>query len=352
MPRAWIWWQLIVGWLPIWALFTVLVTVAHGAPLQEGAIVALRLIVCGAALGVLVYRATQYLPWPHPFRARFVLIHVLAAGAYSVTWIALNSVIESLIRGQLSLALGPGTVPFLVTGAWLYAMVAGAAYAQRAAEREAKLTALAARSQLAALRAQLHPHFLFNALHTVVQLIPIDPRGAVHAAEKLAQLLRSTLEETRDLVPLAEEWTLVQHYLAIEAIRFGDRLRVRHAIDDQALDDTLPSFALQTLVENAVRHAVATAIDPIELRITAVREGRILVLGVADTGCGAQSTQLETGSGTGLRRLRERLAALYSANASLEFTATVPHGVTAGLRVPQPQRPSAFAARAGELADE
>ena len=317
MPRAWIWSQLIVGWLPIWALFTVLITAVHGAPLQEGAAVAFRLIACAAALGVVVYRATERLPWPHPFRARFVLIHVFAAAAYSVAWLVLNSVIESLIRGQLSIALGPGFVIFLVTGAWLYAMVAGAAYAHRAAEREATLTALAARTQLAALRSQLHPHFLFNALHTVVQLIPIEPSGAVHAAEKLARLLRSTLEETRDLVPLAEEWALVQHYLAIEAIRFGDRLQVRAAIDEGALADTLPSFALQTLVENAVRHGASTAIDPIELRISAVREGHVLVLTVADTGPGAPIAQLENGEGTGLRRLRERLAALYTANASL-----------------------------------
>src|SRR4026208_1160253 len=100
-------------------------------------------------------------------------------------------------------------------------MVSGVVYASEATERASKAEAIAARSQLAALRAQLNPHFLFNALHTVVQLMPVDPKGASRAAEQLAGLLRVTLEQDRDLVLLAEEWSFVEKYLELESLRFG-----------------------------------------------------------------------------------------------------------------------------------
>jgi LytS/YehU family sensor histidine kinase len=303
--------------------------------LLQGALAALKLIACAAVLGVLVHRLTLRVPWPHPFRLRFVLTHVVAAIVYAMAWIVLDSLVEGAARGELVIAIGPGIEVFLITGVWLYVMVAGVAYAFQAAERESQLKLLAARSQLSMLRAQLHPHFLFNALHTVVQLIPIDHRAAVRAAEQLAGLLRTTLEENRDVVPLAEEWALVQRYLAIESIRFGERLKVESAIDDETLADTLPSFALQTLVENAVRHAAAPAATATTLKITTRREGRVLHVEVADSGVGASQTQLEQGGGTGLPRLRERLATLYD-GAQLVFRATVPQGVTASLHVPQP----------------
>jgi hypothetical protein len=89
---------------------------------------------------------------------------------------------------------------------------------------------VAARAQLAALRAQVQPHFLFNALHTVVQLIPIDPKRAVEAAELVADLLRTTLEEQREEVTLGDEWRFVSRYLAVERIRFGDRLLLREDV--------------------------------------------------------------------------------------------------------------------------
>jgi len=343
--------QLLIGWMPMWALFTVLMSVTHGMRLLNGAAVALQLMVIAAALGVLVHRLTLRVPWPHPFRARFLLLHIAAAFAYAAAWTLLNNIVEGLVRGKIVLVPERGAEIFIVTGMWLYVMVAGVSYAFQAAERESQLKVLAARSQLSMLRAQLHPHFLFNALHTVVQLIPLDQRAAVHAAEQLAGLLRTTLEETRDVVALADEWALVQRYLAIERIRFGDRLQVDSTIAVETLTDTLPTFSLQTLVENAVRHAAAPVATPTTLKITTRREGRELVVEVADDGAGASAAQLQNGSGTGLPRLRERLATLYD-GARLDFRATVPRGVTATLRVPQAAASSAAWAENREAADD
>jgi Histidine kinase len=335
MSRTWIWIQLLIGWLPIWALFTVLMMAAHSTSFRDAAPIALRLITAAALLGIGVYRLAARLPWPHPFRLRFVAMHILAAGIFSVSWVALNSLIESSLRWQLVVALGPGLVPYLITGVWMYVMVAGVAYATRAAERSAQMATLEARTQLAALRSQLHPHFLFNALHTVVQLIPMDPKAAVRAAELLSEALRIAIEEQRDQVPLSDEWAFVQRYLAIESLRFGERLRLHVAIDDAALRGVLPSFALQTLVENAVRHAAAPRVEPTELKVCASVTNQVLLLSVVDDGAGAKTQDIEQGAGTGLRRLRERLAWLYGTEARLVLSNLSTGGFSAMLSIPQ-----------------
>jgi signal transduction histidine kinase len=335
MPRIWIWVQLFIGWLPVWVLFTLLMMSAHQASAGEAGLIALRMIVAAAVLGIAVYRFTARLHWPHPFRLRFVAQHVVAAGLYSTIWLLLNSLIESAFRQHWVMVIGPGLGPYLVTGVWLYAMIAGVAYASHAATRAAQTAALEARTRLAALRAQMHPHFLFNALHTVVQLIPVDPRGAVRAAEQLAGALRVTIEEQRDQVPLSDEWDFVNRYLEIEGIRFGDRLRVRAHLDAVVMQCHLPTFALQTLVENAVRHAAAPRVEPTEIDISATQADGVLILSVSDNGLGADLEAIERGAGTGLRRLRERLSWLYGSSARLELSNGSAAGFTACLRIPQ-----------------
>jgi two-component system, LytTR family, sensor kinase len=335
MSRGWVWLQLVVAWLPMWALFTALIVIAHGMPLPDAALSGLRMVVAGALLGIAVSRFVARTPWPYPFRLGFVAAHVLAAVGYSLTWWLLICAIDSFLIGHLAISIGPGIGAFIITGIWLYVMVAGVAYANLAAQRAAKIEAHAARTQLDALRSQLHPHFLFNALHTVVQLIPTDPRAASRAAEMLAAALRTTIEEQRDIICLAEEWAFVERYLAIELIRFGDRLRVVTQIAEAARSASLPSFALQTLVENAVRHAAAPRIEATTVKISAAMTGEILTLTVTDDGVGANVEEIERGAGTGLRRLRERMRWLYGDRAQLQLASEPGAGFAATLIVPQ-----------------
>ncbi|HSS27092.1 MAG TPA: histidine kinase [Usitatibacter sp.] len=330
MPRTWLWVQVAAAWLPVWALFTILMMDVHELPLRVASVGALQLIVAAAILAYPVHLFARRHPWPHPFRPGFMLRHALGAALYSVGWIAVVSVIRSLTVGHFAIAAGPGLTAFLVTGVWLYLIVAGVIYANEAARRAGELEAHAARAQLAALRSQLHPHFLFNALHTVVQLIPVDPRGAANAAEQLGAALRTTVDEERDLVTLAEEWAFVERYLAIESIRFGDRLVVRPRIADEALAAELPSFALQTLVENAVLHGAQENEAPTLVTIEARVEGATLWVIVSDDGPGGTGE-----GGTGLRRLRDRLRALYGDRAVLACGARAPRGFEASLKVPQ-----------------
>jgi len=333
--RTWIWVQLAIGWLPLWALLTVLMATVHQESLAAAVPGASRLVFGAALLGLLVYRFVAGNPWPRPIRPIFVVKHLAAMTLYAFGCMLFYSATESLLRQQLVLVVGPGLVPFFVTGAWFYVMVAAVAYANEAAARASQLAALEARAQLAVLRGQMHPHFLFNALHTVVQLIPVDPRSASRAAELLADVLRAALSEPRDKVTLAQEWDFVQRYLAIERIRFGERLQVTEAFDAASLACRLPSFALQTLVENAVRHAAAPRIEAVTIRIAARVDGDVLVVLVSDNGPGADVASIAQSSGTGLRRLREQLKWLHGSKAALTLASAPGAGLEATLSIPQ-----------------
>jgi hypothetical protein len=336
MRRTLVWVQLVIGWLPVWALYTLLMVSMHDTALLVAAFVAFRAVACAAILGLLAQRVFERLPWPHPFRLSFAGLHVFGALLFAGGWLVLTTLVESafdLFTHGLAVRV-PFVIPFLILGVWLYAMVAGVSYALHASARAARAEALAARSQLAALRGQLNPHFLFNALHTVVQLIPRRPDEAVRTAEQLAGLLRATIEEDRDLVPLAEEWGFVERYLALEQVRCGDRLVVVRDMTPEAREAMVPSFALQTLVENAVRHGVAPRIEPTTVTVHAALSSGMLTVSVHDSGAGADPGQLAAGPGTGLRRLRERLAVLFGARGGLDI-ASGSTGFTATLRIPQ-----------------
>ncbi|HEX9165816.1 MAG TPA: histidine kinase [Gemmatimonadales bacterium] len=344
MSRAGVWVQLIVAWLPVWVLYSTMIVAAHeGTSFFNAAMIGLRAIACAAVLGLGVYRFTERFPWPHPIRWRFVAAHLVAAPLYAITWVVLTNLVEVVLHVRPH---DPGVVMirlplarYLVMGFWLYLTVTGVAYTLRAAERAARAEAAAVRAQLAALRGQLNPHFLFNALHSVVQLIPTEPSLAARAAEQVAGLLRTTLEEERDLVSLGEEWDFVERYLAVERIRFGDRLRVRAAISGPAREASLPSFALQTLVENAVRHGVEPKVGDTLITVDAtLRDGRLTVE-VRDDGAGMDGGH-GPGSGTGLARLRERLAGIYGAEGQLDARPDPVAGFRATLVVPQDLQPA------------
>jgi LytS/YehU family sensor histidine kinase len=335
MSRRVVWLQLLIGWLPVWALVMVLMVVAHPQiGLQNAALGSLRMIVAAALLGFLVQRFVERRPWPARVTPRFVAMHLLAATIYSISWLVLSSGFASIVQGALVLAVGPSTHATLVMGVWLYVMIAGVSYTTQTTERAARAEANAAKAQLAALRSQINPHFLFNALHTVVQLIPREPKQAAQAAEELAMLLRTAIEEDRDVVRVAEELAFVEKYLAVERIRFGDRLRVTMHVTAAAKDAVVPTFAVQTLVENAVRHGAAPRVDPTDVTIEASIADRRLTLTVRDTGAGATDEQLRAATGTGLRRLRERLAVLYGDTATLDVSANG-SGMVATLMIPQ-----------------
>jgi LytS/YehU family sensor histidine kinase len=300
-------------------------------------VAAVAMSVTGIATSFLAYRFVRRVPWSRPFRVRFLAAHLLAAPALAVVWGLSTAAIELLVTGESFFGyLDRPWEGFLTIGVVVYLIVAGVSYADESSARAARAEALAARTQLAALRAQIHPHFLFNALHTVMHLVSADPVRAAQALELLAELLRTALGEQRDEVSLGDEWRFVSRYLALERIRFGDRLVIRQDIAPHLLDARVPAFALQTLVENAVQHGAAPRRAPTEIVVAATNGASDLTLSVRNSGdVGARRTvSLAAGAGTGLARLRERLAALYGGTARLECRPGKDGGFEATLVVP------------------
>lgn len=188
-------------------------------------------------------------------------------------------------------------------------------HAREQAEAATRARSEAAEAQLAALQAQIHPHYLFNALNTIAALVRTDARAAEATVENVAQVLRKTLDRSRRTVaPLSEEIDYLKAYLAVEKQRWGDRLRVSWAIAHDALAVPVPPLVLQPLVENALKHGLGQRIKGGMIEIVAGFVAGDLVLSVADDGAGLP---LQHEEGTGLSNLRQRLATLYGSAASL-----------------------------------
>ena len=203
--------------------------------------------------------------------------------------------------------------------------------------REQELVELAATAQLAALRAQINPHFLFNSLNSIAQLIRADPDRAEACVERLAEMFRYVLRYgEKDFVPLAEELELARAYLDIERARFGDRLRVETHVDPPSLQHLIPNLILQPLVENAVRHGLSRKRGGGTVRIDASLADGCLELSVGDDGLGMPDTALERvyEHGIGLRNLRDRLERLYGPAHLPQITSAPGSGTRVRLRLP------------------
>ncbi len=216
-------------------------------------------------------------------------------------------------------ALLAGVPTGLVIVGSLYGLRVSTRFLYEHAREQAQLAVQAkeeaTRSQLAALQAQLHPHFLFNALNTVASLVRTDARRAEATVENLARILRRTLDRTeKTTIPLADELDYLRAYLSIEQARFGERLTVDWDVDGDALSCRIPPMTLQPLVENSLKHGLSRKLDGGRVCIAASREDGTLRLRVADDGPGFARDATD---GTGLGNLRRRLATLYGDAASL-----------------------------------
>jgi two-component system LytT family sensor kinase len=197
-----------------------------------------------------------------------------------------------------------------------------------AAQLEAQLT----QAKLEALRVQLNPHFLFNALNAISGLVRHDPEQADRAIADLGDILRNALQQNEGMVPLTEELDLVRRYLAIEEIRLRDRLKLEFEIDERARNVMVPVFALQLLVENAVRHAIEPRTSGGTIKITAERTEKGIALSVEDHGIDPAASATP-GSGVGLANIRARLHHLFGKAAEL-ITESHPGGTRVRLILP------------------
>jgi two-component system, LytTR family, sensor kinase len=300
-----------------------------------------------ALLTPAVFAIASRWPLARPHLARRATLHGLISIAFCAAWAGAGTVLRALLQPE---ALAGGVVLHFVSwffitlpfGVAVYLAVIGIEHAIRyfaeARDREiqmARLSEQLAGARFAALQAQLNPHFLFNTLNTIAVLVRDGNRaGAVQIVEQLSDLLRRILSRHRaNEVRLGDELDLIRQYLAIEQARFPDRLRVTFDIDDTALSGAVPSFALQHLVENAVRHGIAKREQGGHVKITARRADGMLELAVHDNGVGiAGSTPVPLGRG--LENTRERLRGLYGEHATLVVTRGPAGGTMATIRIP------------------
>ena len=267
-------------------------------------------------------------------------LHLLAGTAFAVVWAVCHITIDSFFSGEASLlsplSLARNTFVMLDKELLVYFIIVltshAAVYYQRYREGELR----ASQAQLQALKMQLHPHFLFNALHAISALVHRDPDAADKMIARLGDFLRLTLDASATQeVPLRRELEFLNCYLEIERVRFNDRLTTSVEVDPRVLDCRVPNLILQPLVENAIRHGVSQRTAPGHVRVRAERRGDALRLEVSDNGAGlSPQAKRATKGGVGLSNTRARLQQLYGSAYRFELSDDPRGGAIAALEIP------------------
>jgi two-component system, LytTR family, sensor kinase len=349
----------LAAWLPFFAVWVLFAMTLSRASLREA--IATSLISMGSVslLAFAVWYVCQWWPWPLRINLAFYLAQIGFACAFSITWAIVTRVLDSIRLGMnpfagLGAFVASPYLPWqLLTGIWLYGLFAGVSYAVQTRthlhEKETlamRAEALAAAARLDAIRARLNPHFLFNALHTLSALVRFRPEMAESAIERLGDMLRYTLKEDgRELVEFSEEYDFTRQYLAFEQLRYEDRLKIDLRVDPECVHFDIPPFSMQTLAENAVRHAISIRPEGGSIWITCTCNNGSLTLSVRDDGPGggpgddAEGHREDGGTSHhfGLRSLRERLRAAYGPSVDLSVHSG-PDGFEARFVVPAGDR--------------
>ena len=249
--------------------------------------------------------------------------------------------VYTAIEGRLGVWSERSSIAYLFIGVsvfttiWtiLYLTITTMRHSREVRRNEIQMKRALTNAELRALEAQLDPHFLFNCLNSIRGMISEDPVQARDMVTRLANILRYNLQKDRShTVPLASELEAVSDYLALESVRFEDRLRVHLEVDDAARQRTIPPMMLQTLVENAIKHGLEEVPSGADLFIRAGFLGDALRIEVENTGSLSQPTADSTQ--IGLANARERLRILYGERASLQLTPRGEGRVAATILIP------------------
>jgi two-component sensor histidine kinase len=270
-------------------------------------------------------------------RAGVARVAYLFAAAIPMGWWCLS------VAGNVSFGWNWSSLGFLLDGLLTTSLVVGVCayhtYSREAADslmrsqiERTRLTAELQRAQLRLLHAQIEPHFLFNTLSVVRALARTDRAATVVMLDNLIRYFAAALPRLRDSnVPLAQELQLVEAYLAIYRARMGTRLEYEIVAAEDLAQARVPSMALLTLVENALKHGVTPSVEGGFIRVSAARDAETLRLVVADSGRGLE---LRQGRGVGLANIRQRLRMMYGASATLSLKPAEPRGVVASICIP------------------
>jgi signal transduction histidine kinase len=311
---------------PLIAILTALFARPGGLFLGEAIAIAVPLTFAYAFMGLSAWYPCRQFPLKGSRALPLVLTHAAAAALLSATWVGF----AALLAGTLGLLpvftglqarFGTQAIALFAAGVLLYLLAAALNYvllaleaASEAERRESELAILAREAELAALKAQIRPHFLFNSLNSIASLAATDPPRAQQMCVRLGDFLRKSLAlGEKASISMREELELSRAYLAVEALRFGSRLEVEEDLDERGDRCLVPPLLLQPLVENAVRHGIASRIEGGTLRVgVACGAGRLRIL--IENPFDPDSPP-RPGSGRGLANVRRRLTARYGEEA-------------------------------------
>ncbi|MGH7494535.1 MAG: sensor histidine kinase [bacterium] len=355
MKTRWIVWSLIAGfWIAVGVLSAVqfyYTLLGEKVPISGQKVFAVQ--AAQWFLWIPFSGLILWLSWRFPFERKHwvgrLIVHLAASTVLAGIHVALHSLVviflepfpwrtnyafSEIFWGQLQSILD---LDFLIYWGVLGADIAFTYYHRY---REGELRAVALQAQLAqaqlqALKMQLHPHFLFNTLNAIAALVrKNENRQATDMIAGLSELLRLALENAgAQEVSLQQELEFLERYLAIEQIRFGDRLRVHLQIAPETLAARVPNLILQPLVENAIRHGIAARSSAGTIAISATRDDGMLHLQIADNGPGF-SAEAQTSSGVGLTNTRARLQRLYGASHKFVLANSERGGAVVTLEIP------------------
>jgi two-component system LytT family sensor kinase len=282
---------------------------------------------------VVVWLARRY-PLERRSAWRNVLVHAAAGAVLAVLKVAAERVLFAWMTGFWTYWLASTLALQLFVYGAIVTAAHGVVYYERSRERD-QLAARLAGVRLQLLSMQLQPHFLFNALNTIAELVHVNPEAADRMVTGLSDLLRRTLElGTVQEIPLDTELDVLGRYLDIQRARFGERLRVTIAADREVRAALVPVLLLQPIVENAIRHGLAEHLESGRIEISARRIDGRLAISVTDDGIGA-ATKVESAiEGVGLGNTRARLEALYGAEHRLDLATLPGRGVRVSLEIP------------------
>jgi sensor histidine kinase YesM len=321
-------------WALIAGLLAVLLAAGRGVPWADAGLIAAPLSAIYAFVCLSSWYVARSLPLGRTGALRLGVTAASAALVSSAAWLALarawidllarrwSAIDAAAFSGAETLVFGSGLLLYLLSLSVSY-LVAAFEHSRAAERRSFQAQVLSREAELRSLRAQIDPHFLFNSLHSISALTVADPQAARRMCLLLAGFLRDSLTlggESR--IPLGRELDLVQRFLEVERVRFGERLQI-HVDAGNAADCLVPPLVLQPLVENAVTHGIAHSLAGGCIRIEAARTAAVLSI-VVENPCEPDRPR-RPGGGVGLTNVRGRLRALHGSEARAD---TVEHDGT------------------------
>jgi signal transduction histidine kinase len=349
--KLWLWYGL--GWLPLTLIYMIAGetdgNLSKGINVFQALTFALRGIFPAVVLLMFVWPFTGWMERNDFSAPRVIANHAAMAIIFAVAWKASVYLIFYINYGYAAAerARSSWFLWQFMWGMMIYASVAGGFSAYRAIERakaQAKATAdaqmLLARSELAALRNKLNPHFLFNTLHSIIALVRKDNKKAESALIRFSDMLRYVLNTEKsgeDIVTLDDELEFTRNYLELEALRLGERLTVIWQIDESTKCVCIPALSVQPIVENSIKHAFNPRCEPgvLTIRTSFADSAQTkLRIEVADDGPGSEPHLAMAGSGLGLKTVARRLELEFKGEAIFDIDTKPGEGFRVSMRIP------------------